>query len=64
MIDELIQTMACAASPPPEQAVSAVTAVPCFCTAHWPSPLAGELRAAGLEDAGLSRRSVISSPPG
>lgn len=64
MIDELIQTMACAASPPPEQqAVSAVTAVPCFCTAHWPSPLTGELRA-GLEDAGLSRRSAISSPPG
>lgn len=62
MIDELIQTMACAASPPPEQAVPAVTAAPRFCTAHRPSPLAGELRA-GLEDAGLSRRSVISSPP-
>ena len=63
MIDELIQTMACAASPPPEQAVPAVTAVPRFCTAHWPSPLTGEL-GAGLEDAGLSRRSAISSPPG
>ena len=63
MIDELIQTMACAASPSPEQAVPAVTAVPRFCTAHRPSPLAGELRV-GLEDAGLSRRSVISSPPG
>lgn len=62
MINELIQAVACAASPP-EQAAPAVTVVPRFCTAHWPSLLAGESRA-GLEDAGVSRRSAISSPLG